>query len=33
MAAVVDIWMDKQDGTRPVIGEASAVWSPDAGPA
>jgi hypothetical protein len=26
----VDTWMDKADGTRPVIGEASAVWAPDA---
>ena len=27
---VVEIWMDKEDGSRPVIGEASAVWAPNA---
>jgi hypothetical protein len=26
----VDIWMDKTDGTRAVVGEASAVWATDA---
>ncbi len=23
---ILDIWMDKADGARPVIGEASAIW-------
>ena len=27
---VVEIWMDKEDGGRPVIGEASAIWAPAA---
>ena len=27
---VVEVWMDKEDGTRPVVGEASAVWAREA---
>jgi hypothetical protein len=25
---ILEIWMDKADGARPVIGEASAIWAP-----
>ncbi len=27
---IVEIWMDKEDGGRPVVGEASAIWTREA---
>jgi hypothetical protein len=28
---LVEVWMDKPGGARPVVGEASAIWAPEAG--